>query len=125
MKTHRLILFLGFITLFLSACSSTIPNDAISEVAVIKTPTTVPGPLSAGRLLAAQCAQCHGTDGVSVTDIDSLAGESKAELVEEMLEMKNDSDNDLMVSQAHGYTNQQISLIADYFSKIQNPLGND
>lgn len=41
-----------------------------------------------GRLLAAQCAQCHGTDGVAVADIDSLAGMDAAELSEDMQEMQ-------------------------------------
>lgn len=37
------------------------------------------------RLLASQCFQCHGMNGISITDIDSIAGDSAAHLVEEML----------------------------------------
>ena len=54
------------------------------------------------RLLASQCAQCHGTDGNAVGDIDSLAGEDFNELVDEMLEMKADDDlDDIMQQRPH------------------------
>ena len=39
------------------------------------------------RLLASQCAQCHGTDGNAVGDMEELAGESARELLEELQEM--------------------------------------
>ena len=88
------------------------PADPVTPTdPVVTTPT-------AGRLLAAQCAQCHGTDGNSVTGIDSLDGESRNEIVNEMLEMQNDNDNELMHLQAKGYTAEQIGLIADYFSGL-------
>lgn len=32
---------------------------------------------SSGRILGAQCAQCHGTNGVSKTSWDSIAGEGE------------------------------------------------
>ncbi|HRX70142.1 MAG: cytochrome C [Candidatus Competibacteraceae bacterium] len=73
----------------------------------------------AGRLLASQCAQCHGTDGRAVGDIDSLRGESAWELYEEMLEMKyGNESNDIMHYQARGYTEGQIRLIADYYASL-------
>lgn len=87
-------------------------------------PSTTSAP-SAGRLLAAQCAQCHGTDGVSKTDIDSLAGESRAEIIEEMQEMQNESNNEVMHLQAKGYNAEQIGLIADYFSSLPYSGGDD
>ncbi|KAG1682804.1 hypothetical protein GQR58_010592 [Nymphon striatum] len=93
-------------------------NDDESSENDPSVPST-PGSLSAGRLLAAQCAQCHGTDGISTTDIDSLAGESEAEIIEEMIEMRSDNDNELMHLQARGYTDEQIGLIAEYFVGIK------
>lgn len=80
--------------------------------------TTSPTAPSAGRLLASQCAQCHGTDGHSVTGIDSLAGESASEIVEEMQEMKQEPENDIMHKQALGYSDQEIQLIAQYFAGL-------
>jgi cytochrome c553 len=77
------------------------------------------------RLLASQCAQCHGTDGDAVGDIDSLAGEDFNELVEEMLEMKADDDlDDIMHRQARGYSDEQIRRIAVYFASLP-PLDDD
>ncbi len=81
---------------------------------------TVP---SAGRLLASQCAQCHGTDGISVSGIDSLAGES-GEILEEMFEMKAENRNRVMHLQAKGYTDAQIREIATYFSSLYSGNGN-
>lgn len=70
------------------------------------------------RLLASQCFQCHGTDGHSQTGIDSLSGESEAELVEEMLEMTYEMENDLMHYQARGYSEEQIRAIAAYIASL-------
>lgn len=74
-----------------------------------------------GRLLASQCAQCHGTEGQSVGDIDSLRGESAGELYNEMMEMKyGNKPSDIMHSQAKGYTDTQIRLIADYYAGLSS-----
>ncbi|WP_051347104.1 c-type cytochrome [Thiomicrorhabdus chilensis] len=72
--------------------------------------------LSDGRLLASQCAQCHGTNGYSVNEWDSLAGESAAELVEEMLEIQNGEEAPIMQAQAHGYTQSEIEALASWLA---------
>lgn len=66
----------------------------------------------AGRLLASQCAQCHGTKGVSVTQWDSIAGES--DLLDEIYE----DDAPIMMAQAHGYTTSEIELIGNWLKNI-------
>jgi len=74
---------------------------------------------SAGRLLVAtQCAQCHGTDGYSISEIDSIAGESKNELLEETVEDASDPD-DLMGFHGGAYLSltPELEAIADYLSK--------
>lgn len=77
-----------------------------------------------GRLLASQCAQCHGTNGRAVGDIDSLSGESAQEIYEEVLEMKYSPDtNDIMHRQAKGYSDEQIRLIADYYGSLNTGGG--
>ncbi|MBL8251731.1 MAG: hypothetical protein JNK31_08695 [Candidatus Competibacter sp.] len=77
-----------------------------------------------GRLLASQCAQCHGTNGRAVGDMDSLSGESAQEIYEELLEMKNSTDlNDIMHRQAKGYSDAQIRLIADYYGSMSGGSG--
>ena len=77
-----------------------------------------PGEATPGRLLASQCAQCHGTDGRSVSDIDSLVGEGD-EIRSEMIEMKNSVNrDDIMHKQAAGYTDIQIQQISDHLATI-------
>lgn len=72
----------------------------------------------AGRLLAAQCAQCHGTGG-SGRGFDELAGESAQELYGELREMKYRTRiESIMDRQARGYTDQQLRTIADYFASL-------
>lgn len=71
------------------------------------------------RLLASQCAQCHGTNGKAVGEMESLAGESYAELLDELREMKADLDpRDIMHRQAAGYTDDQLARIARYFASL-------
>ena len=85
---------------------------------------TNPTVQSAGRLLASQCFQCHGSEGVSKTNIDSLAGESRNEIIEELTEMQGKNKNEIMHLQAKGYSAEQIRLIADYFAGNTSKGGN-
>ena len=78
----------------------------------------------AGRLLASQCAQCHGTNGQSVGGIDKLAGESTQEIYQELLEMKyTNKTNDIMHRQAKGYNESQLWLISQYYGSLSNVRG--
>ncbi len=73
---------------------------------------------SAGRLLVAtQCAQCHGTDGFSQSDIDSIAGERRSEILEDTIEDAHEADN-LMGFHGSAYLelNTELEAIADYLS---------
>ena len=65
----------------------------------------------AGRLLGSQCAQCHGTNGVSVNSWDSIAGES--DLASEIFD-----DEPIMTAQAHGYTSEEITLIGNWLKTL-------
>ena len=85
---------------------------------------TNPSVQSAGRLLASQCFQCHGSEGVSKTKIDSLAGESRNEIIKELTEMQGKNKNEIMHLQAKGYSAEQIRLIADYFVGKPSTGGN-
>lgn len=71
----------------------------------------------AGRLLASQCAQCHGANGAG-PGFEELAGMSSRELSGEMREMKARRVEGIMDRQAHGYSDAQIKLIADYFASL-------
>ena len=82
-----------------SASTFTLPNSYMADE---------------GRLLASGCFQCHGTNGVSVNDWDSIAGED--ELHEEMFE----DDEPIMTAQAKGYTTNEITLIEDYIKNLKD-----
>jgi sulfide dehydrogenase cytochrome subunit len=77
------------------------------------------------RLLASQCAQCHGTTGNTLGDFDSIAGEDFQELLDELLEMKAENDNEVMHKQIKGYTDQQIRFIAEYYANLPADSNND
>lgn len=65
----------------------------------------------AGRLLGSQCAQCHGTNGVSVNEWDSIAGED--EFVTE-----DHYDEEIMNAQANGYSSGEKTLISDWLKTL-------
>lgn len=70
------------------------------------------------RNLAATCFTCHGTNGKSVGGMEPLDGEKKQKIIEKMNEFKLGSKPATLMHQiGKGYTDQQIELIADFFSK--------
>ncbi len=75
--------------------------------------------MTINRMLASQCAQCHGTNGNAVGDIDKLTDESYKDLVEDLTDMRNeDRPEGIMDHQALGYSDDQIDRIARYFDSI-------
>lgn len=77
-----------------------------------------------GRLLASNCFQCHGTNGHSANEIDSLQGED--DIYQEMHEMQSDQANDnIMYVHAQAYTDEEIRLIADYFASMPEKKDDD
>ena len=74
-----------------------------------------------GRNLAATCANCHGTNGLSVGEVESLAGKPKDELVRKMMEYKSGAKPATVMHQlAKGFTDEQIQLMAAWFA-VQKP----
>lgn len=91
---------------------------AVSSL-IFSSPFAYAEDVTINRLLASQCAQCHGTFGQSVGDIDGLNGESYKDLVEDLMDMRNeDWPEDIMEHQAFGYTEEQIRRIARYYASI-------
>ena len=71
------------------------------------------------RLLASQCAQCHGTNGYAVGEMDEIAGEDAKDLFEDLRDMRReDRPENIMDHQALGYTEAQILRIAHYYSTL-------
>lgn len=69
------------------------------------------------RNIAAGCANCHGTNGVSVGGMPTLAGQSKADLVKKMQDFKaGRTPATIMPQLAKGYSDEQIDLVAGWFA---------
>ena len=71
----------------------------------------------AGRLLASNCFQCHGTNGAG-PGFDTIAGKSVDEIYNNLREMKSEAPgNDIMKAHARGYTDEQLRQISAYLSQ--------
>ncbi len=72
-----------------------------------------------GQILALSCASCHGTDGESVGIMPGFHGKSASYLQTALMEFKNDERySTVMGRHAKGYTDEEITLIAEYFGGL-------
>ena len=73
----------------------------------------------AARSLAASCAACHGTDGRSATpEVVALAGLPREHIAAQMRAFRDGARPATIMQQiARGYSDQQIDLMAEYFSR--------
>lgn len=70
-----------------------------------------------GRDIAANCANCHGTDGRSRGGVPSLAGQDKAYIVQQMKDFRDGKRASTIMQQlAKGYSDAQIEAAAAYFA---------
>jgi hypothetical protein len=67
---------------------------------------------TAGRLLASNCFQCHGTGGVG--GFDNIRGKEASEVREYLTRSANSS---IMAAHAQGYTNAQLNAIISYLQQ--------
>ncbi|MGH8812412.1 MAG: c-type cytochrome [Advenella sp.] len=71
------------------------------------------------RVLAASCAACHGTNGVSVSNTPSLAGMPSAQFLSRMREFRTSkTGTDVMTQHARGLTTNEIDRLAVYFAAL-------
>ena len=74
------------------------------------------------RNIAAGCSACHGTNGVSVSQVPSLAGMPRADIVLRMQEFKSGKRQGTVMPQlAKGYNDDQIELAAGWFAMQPAP----
>jgi cytochrome c553 len=72
---------------------------------------------TAGRLLASNCFQCHGTNGRG-PGFDKIAGKSASEIVEKMKSFQTGHEgNGIMARHAQGYTDAQLRDLSNYLSR--------
>lgn len=96
-------------------------SAAIALAAGVAVPAQAQDPNYA-RSLAATCTACHGTDGRSVDGIPpSLAGQDRNYLLQAMQDFKAGKrpGTTIMHQHAKGYTDEQLELIATYFSSLK------
>lgn len=116
LKLQTLGIALGMMILMLS-CKEDFTDESSTTASQLSTrnarvSATLDHP---GRTLAANCFQCHGTNGYG---LEHLAGESASEIVDELMEMQTKNPRaEIMNAHAKAYTTEEIKLIADYFSQ--------
>ena len=70
----------------------------------------------AGRLLASNCFQCHGTNGKG-PGFDKLAGKSASELFKDLKEFQSGKEGKgIMTQHAMGYTDAQLRDLSTWLS---------
>ena len=75
--------------------------------------------ITAGAMLSNSCSACHGTDGKSPGAIPAIHGKSADFISQALTEFRNGSrKSTVMGRHAKGYTDEEIKLIADYFSSL-------
>lgn len=79
------------------------------------------GDVKAGKTKSAQCAVCHGTDGLSkMVEAPNLAGQSSTYLEEQLRNYRSGKRNhEVMSVIAKGLNDKDIEDLAAWFSAIQ------
>ena len=108
-RRHRSALTIGaglaVVMTVYGSVTSVLPGDAATVV-----PT--------GRLLASNCMQCHGTNGMNGS-FNQLAGIPVESMMEKMHDQQTHSS--IMGAQARGYTDDELMKIATYFASLPKP----
>lgn len=74
--------------------------------------------ISQGMMLSNSCAACHGTDGKSPGAIPAINGKSVSFIVQSMKDFQSGArPSTVMGRHAKGYSEKEIKLIAEHFSK--------
>ncbi|MGD8811812.1 MAG: cytochrome C [Thioalkalispiraceae bacterium] len=75
--------------------------------------------VSRGAMLSNSCSACHGTDGKSPGAIPSINGKSSDFISKALKDFRQGSrPSTVMGRHAKGYSDEEIQLIADYFSGL-------
>lgn len=76
--------------------------------------------INQGSMLSNSCSACHGTDGKSPGAIPSINGKSARFIKQALTEFRSGNRaSTVMGRHAKGYSDKEITLIADYFSSMK------
>jgi len=92
----------------------------ISIASFMGTQPVIAVEITQGMMLSNSCSACHGTDGKSPGAIPSINGKS-AKFISQALISYRDSTrpSTVMGRHAKGYSNSEIKMIAEYFSRLK------
>lgn len=99
---------------------------AVRAIAIPASKLAVPVPsVRAGYAISAQCAACHGSNGVSVAaNIPNLAGQRYQYLLTQLQAFKAGTrKNPLMDQMAAALSKQQMQDLAAYYASIHIKVG--
>lgn len=101
-----------FVSLMAFVCSLIGAAFAASAVATAQTSVSPPG-----RLLASNCAQCHGTTDTS-PGFERLTGKSASKLLKELRKYQSGAEGEgIMTRHAMGYTEEQLRQLVQWLSQ--------
>lgn len=97
-----------------------IPLAAVLALCIVCAPAGAQD-VNSARSLAATCATCHGTDGISVGGVPpSIAGQNKDYLLQQLKDFKAGKRPATVMHQlAKGYSDEQLERIAAYFAAVK------
>ena len=96
-------------------------NTSIALAALCGAGQTMAASPAPPPYFAANCANCHGTDGKSATPImPKLAGQDREFILEKLRSYKaGTSSGTIMPQLSKGYTDDEFVQLADYFSTVK------
>lgn len=73
--------------------------------------------LNQTRYIAANCANCHGTNGNSAGGMESLSGYDREKFISVMKAFKSgERPATIMHQLSQGYSDEQVAAMADFFA---------
>lgn len=96
-------------------------RTSIALVAWLFASPTIAADQTSPPYFVANCANCHGTDGKSVTPImPKLAGQEREFILETLRAYKAGTRSGTIMPQlSQGYTDAEFAALADYFSNVK------
>jgi sulfide dehydrogenase cytochrome subunit len=103
--------------------STTIAGLALAALTPLAAAQQTFPPADTARDLAASCAICHGTNGVSAGGgMPQLAGQSKETLARHLKDFKDGKRPATIMHQiAKGFSDEQLEVLAAYFAAQKAP----